>query len=160
MASLDVRNVQRNIQTSSGDWFCLWVWTTAVCCGVHCWIVTRVILICLCLVSQRVHNWFYFQANLADYSDNQWVTCFQDTAEAILGKSGEELGQLREQVFDIDLWIFFFYCQLKAPCFAFRKHTELTCILSGVLEGLMILFILVVISGWKCIWPSVYRSNI
>ncbi|KAK2145994.1 hypothetical protein LSH36_641g01037 [Paralvinella palmiformis] len=36
-------------------------------------------------------------ANLADYSDNQWVTCFQDTAEAILGKSGEELGQLRDQ---------------------------------------------------------------
>lgn len=36
-------------------------------------------------------------ANLADYSDNQWVTCFQDTAEAILGRSGEELGQLKEQ---------------------------------------------------------------
>lgn len=36
------------------------------------------------------------QANLADFSDNQWITCFQDTAEAILGKSADEIGQLRD----------------------------------------------------------------
>ncbi|XP_043996851.1 replication protein A 70 kDa DNA-binding subunit-like [Gambusia affinis] len=35
-------------------------------------------------------------ANLADFGDNQWVTCFQETAEVLLGRSAEELGQLRE----------------------------------------------------------------
>jgi len=35
-------------------------------------------------------------ANLADFSDNQWITCFQETAEAVLGKSAEEIGQLKE----------------------------------------------------------------
>lgn len=38
------------------------------------------------------------QANLADFGDNQWVTCFQETAEALLGHSAETLGQLRETV--------------------------------------------------------------
>uniref|UniRef100_A0A8C6SYI9 Replication protein A subunit n=1 Tax=Neogobius melanostomus TaxID=47308 RepID=A0A8C6SYI9_9GOBI len=35
-------------------------------------------------------------ANLADFGDNQWVTCFQETAEVLLGHSAERLGQLRE----------------------------------------------------------------
>ncbi|KAK5612981.1 hypothetical protein CRENBAI_003495 [Crenichthys baileyi] len=35
-------------------------------------------------------------ANLADFGDNQWVTCFQETAEVLLGRKAEELGQLRE----------------------------------------------------------------
>ncbi|KAI4814731.1 hypothetical protein KUCAC02_003909 [Chaenocephalus aceratus] len=35
-------------------------------------------------------------ANLADFGDNQWVTCFQETAEALLGHSAEILGQLRD----------------------------------------------------------------
>ncbi|KAK3579832.1 hypothetical protein CHS0354_029562 [Potamilus streckersoni] len=34
--------------------------------------------------------------NLADFSDNQWVTCFQESAETILGKTAAELGQLRD----------------------------------------------------------------
>ncbi|KAL3856902.1 hypothetical protein ACJMK2_011608 [Sinanodonta woodiana] len=34
--------------------------------------------------------------NLADFSDNQWVTCFQESAETILGKTAAELGHLRE----------------------------------------------------------------
>ncbi|MEQ2243162.1 60S acidic ribosomal protein P1 [Ilyodon furcidens] len=37
-------------------------------------------------------------ANLADFGDNQWVTCFQETAEVLLGRNAEELGQLRETV--------------------------------------------------------------
>lgn len=43
---------------------------------------------------------FYFalQANVADYSDNQWVTCFQESAELLLGKTAAELGDLRESV--------------------------------------------------------------
>lgn len=35
-------------------------------------------------------------ANLADFWDNQWVTCFQETAEVLLGHSAEYLGQLRD----------------------------------------------------------------
>uniref|UniRef100_A0A8C6PH64 Replication protein A subunit n=1 Tax=Nothobranchius furzeri TaxID=105023 RepID=A0A8C6PH64_NOTFU len=35
-------------------------------------------------------------ANLADCWDNQWVTCFQETAEVLLGCSAAELGQLRD----------------------------------------------------------------
>jgi len=34
--------------------------------------------------------------NLADFSDNHWVTCFQETAEQILGKKADEIGQLKE----------------------------------------------------------------
>ncbi|XP_068187891.1 replication protein A 70 kDa DNA-binding subunit-like [Antennarius striatus] len=35
-------------------------------------------------------------ANLADFGDNQWVTCFQETAEVLLGHSAETLGRLQE----------------------------------------------------------------
>uniref|UniRef100_A0A3Q4BH98 Replication protein A subunit n=1 Tax=Mola mola TaxID=94237 RepID=A0A3Q4BH98_MOLML len=35
-------------------------------------------------------------ANIADYGDNQWVTCFQESAEAILGQNAGYLGQLKE----------------------------------------------------------------
>lgn len=41
---------------------------------------------------------FLSQANLADFGDNQWVTCFQETAEALLGHSAETLGHLRDTV--------------------------------------------------------------
>ncbi|CDQ81655.1 unnamed protein product [Oncorhynchus mykiss] len=35
-------------------------------------------------------------ANIADYGDNQWVTCFQESAEAILGQNAAYLGQLKD----------------------------------------------------------------
>ncbi|KAM8898436.1 replication protein A 70 kDa DNA-binding subunit-like isoform 2-T2 [Spinachia spinachia] len=35
-------------------------------------------------------------ANIADFGENQWVTCFQETAEVLLGHSAEALGQLRD----------------------------------------------------------------
>ena len=41
---------------------------------------------------------FNLQANIADYGDNQWVTCFQESAEAILGQNAGYLGQLKESV--------------------------------------------------------------
>lgn len=34
--------------------------------------------------------------NTSDHSDSQWLTCFQDTGSEILGKSAQELGELRE----------------------------------------------------------------
>lgn len=54
------------------------------------------LLTCLC-----VSFFFLFmieQANIADYGDNQWVTCFQESAEAILGQNAAYLGQLKESV--------------------------------------------------------------
>ncbi|XP_056265709.1 replication protein A 70 kDa DNA-binding subunit-like isoform X2 [Pseudoliparis swirei] len=41
-------------------------------------------------------NRLLLSANLADFGDNQWVTCFQETAEVLLGHSAETLGQLRD----------------------------------------------------------------
>uniref|UniRef100_A0A8C2ZA56 Replication protein A subunit n=1 Tax=Cyclopterus lumpus TaxID=8103 RepID=A0A8C2ZA56_CYCLU len=41
-------------------------------------------------------NRLLLSANLADFGDNQWVTCFQETAEILLGHSAETLGQLRD----------------------------------------------------------------
>uniref|UniRef100_A0AAV2JAP0 Replication protein A subunit n=1 Tax=Knipowitschia caucasica TaxID=637954 RepID=A0AAV2JAP0_KNICA len=35
-------------------------------------------------------------ANLSDFGDNQWVTCFQETAEVLLGHSAQHLGRLRD----------------------------------------------------------------
>ncbi|KAG5843956.1 hypothetical protein ANANG_G00156390 [Anguilla anguilla] len=35
-------------------------------------------------------------ANIADCGDNQWVTCFQESAEAILGHDADYLGKLKE----------------------------------------------------------------
>lgn len=49
------------------------------------------------------------QANLADFGNNQWVTCFQETAEALLGHSAETLGQLRDTVrlsHTLRIWLF------------------------------------------------------
>ncbi|KAM6463199.1 replication protein A 70 kDa DNA-binding subunit isoform 2-T2 [Liasis olivaceus] len=41
--------------------------------------------------------------NIADFQDNQWLTCFQESAEAILGQNTAYLGELKEkneQAFD------------------------------------------------------------
>ncbi|KAF6299555.1 replication protein A1 [Rhinolophus ferrumequinum] len=35
--------------------------------------------------------------NIADFQENQWVTCFQESAEAILGQSTTYLGELKEK---------------------------------------------------------------
>ncbi|XP_069082241.1 replication protein A 70 kDa DNA-binding subunit [Pleurodeles waltl] len=36
-------------------------------------------------------------ANIADFGENQWVTCFQESAEAILGQNAAYLGDLKEK---------------------------------------------------------------
>ncbi|XP_041456357.1 replication protein A 70 kDa DNA-binding subunit-like isoform X1 [Lytechinus variegatus] len=36
-------------------------------------------------------------ANVADATDNQWITCFQETAEQLLNKQAQELGSLKDQ---------------------------------------------------------------
>ncbi|KAK2881000.1 hypothetical protein Q8A67_018268 [Cirrhinus molitorella] len=35
-------------------------------------------------------------ANIADFGDNQWVTCFQDSAETLMGQNSAYLGQLKD----------------------------------------------------------------
>lgn len=40
----------------------------------------------------------FWQANIADFGDNQWVTCFQDSAETLLGQNAGYLGQLKDSV--------------------------------------------------------------
>lgn len=48
----------------------------------------------------REYNTFKWRlllsVSLADFSENQWVTCFQEVAEKILGISSQELGILKE----------------------------------------------------------------
>ncbi|XP_077360409.1 replication protein A 70 kDa DNA-binding subunit-like isoform X2 [Festucalex cinctus] len=39
---------------------------------------------------------FMLSVNLADFGDNVWATCFQGTAEILLGISADQLGQLKE----------------------------------------------------------------
>ncbi|CAL4100055.1 unnamed protein product [Meganyctiphanes norvegica] len=42
-------------------------------------------------------NWrLMLSGNLADATDNNWVTCFQDQAEALLGIKAQDLGSMRE----------------------------------------------------------------
>jgi len=54
-------------------------------------------MISLMSVTSCVYVCVYWQMNLADFTDNHWVTCFQDTAEQILGRKVEELGRMKEE---------------------------------------------------------------
>nr|AAH70559.1 LOC397937 protein [Xenopus laevis] len=36
-------------------------------------------------------------ANIADFGENQWITCFQESAESILGQNATYLGELKEK---------------------------------------------------------------
>ncbi|XP_053278531.1 LOW QUALITY PROTEIN: replication protein A 70 kDa DNA-binding subunit [Pleuronectes platessa] len=61
-------------------------------------------------------------ANIADYGDNQWVTCFQESAEAILGQNAAYLGQLKdsnETAFDE------IFQQANFHTFIFRSRVKL-----------------------------------
>ncbi|XP_077397199.1 replication protein A 70 kDa DNA-binding subunit isoform X2 [Festucalex cinctus] len=61
-------------------------------------------------------------ANISDYGDNQWVTCFQESAEAILGQNAAYLGQLKdsnEAAFDE------IFQQANFNTFVFRNRVKL-----------------------------------
>lgn len=67
------------------------------------------------------------QINVADFQDNQWVTCFQESAETILGQNAAYLGELKEKVSRLMLLI----CsvgrwELRGACFLFATEV-LTC---------------------------------
>ncbi|ELU09821.1 hypothetical protein CAPTEDRAFT_172916 [Capitella teleta] len=73
-------------------------------------------------------------ANVADFSDNQWVTCFQESAENVLGISADELGKLRsenEAAFDkvFDESVFKSYVMtLRAKMETYNEETRLKVI--------------------------------
>jgi hypothetical protein len=56
------------------------------------------------------------QANCADYSENHWITCFQESAESILGVSADELGRLRTEVMRTSLTLPRFYYSANIVC--------------------------------------------
>ncbi|XP_057694257.1 replication protein A 70 kDa DNA-binding subunit isoform X2 [Corythoichthys intestinalis] len=61
-------------------------------------------------------------ANISDYGDNQWVTCFQESAEAILGQNAAYIGQLKdsnEAAFDE------IFQQANFNTFVFRNRVKL-----------------------------------
>ena len=68
--------------------------------GFGCLVCTFGQLLIASILHLRVFTTYscHFQANLTDFSDNQWVTCFQESAEALLGKGADELGKLRAEV--------------------------------------------------------------
>lgn len=50
-----------------------------------------------CNVEMDTYNWrLILSFSMADCTDNQWVTCFQDQAEQILGISAQELGSMQQ----------------------------------------------------------------
>ncbi|XP_076637806.1 replication protein A 70 [Colletes latitarsis] len=73
--------------------------------------------------------------NLADWSDNQWVTMFNDEAEKILGITAQELGELQEN--DNDTYLekfgdttfksFVFKLRVKAEIFNDENKLKATC---------------------------------
>lgn len=50
-----------------------------------------------CVTSSQEFNWHsVISANIADHSDNLWVTLFNDSAELVLGTDVNELGRLKQ----------------------------------------------------------------
>jgi len=51
-----------------------------------------------CSLNLNEYKWrLMLSMNMGDFSDGVWVTCFQETAEKILGCSSEEVGKLSEE---------------------------------------------------------------
>jgi replication factor A1 len=62
-----------------------------------------------CARNYNNYKWrMILNINMADYSDSNWATCFQETAECILGMKADELGELKNAVsFFLDLIYFY-----------------------------------------------------
>jgi len=49
-----------------------------------------------CNKSSEDYKWrFVMSANIADYTDSSWITCFQESSELMLGIKADELGALK-----------------------------------------------------------------
>ena len=59
--------------------------------------------------------------NVADHAGSQWLTCFQETGMEILGKSADELGELRDQVREREVRLTLFPPPVLVTIFAYCK---------------------------------------
>ncbi|KAJ7377288.1 single-stranded DNA binding [Desmophyllum pertusum] len=64
------------------------------------------------------------QTNLADFTGNQWVTFFQETAENILNTTAERLGQLKDSGDDTAFDQLFLEASFKQHIFRIRAKME------------------------------------
>ncbi|XP_031572203.1 replication protein A 70 kDa DNA-binding subunit-like [Actinia tenebrosa] len=78
-------------------------------------------------------------AHLADFTSSQWVTCFQESAEMILGHTAKEVGELRDsgnegafdQLFanaEFKSYVF----KIRAKMETYNEETRLKCSVVGV----------------------------
>ncbi|XP_073256997.1 replication protein A 70 kDa DNA-binding subunit-like [Porites lutea] len=63
-------------------------------------------------------------ANLADFTGNQWVTCFQESAEAILKRTAAEIGELKDSGDDRNFDAVFSEASFKTFNFRIRAKME------------------------------------
>ena len=62
--------------------------------------------------------------NVADHAGSQWLTCFQETGMEILGKSADELGELRDQVREREVRLTLFPPPVLVTIFAYCKWSK------------------------------------
>ena len=62
--------------------------------------------------------------NLADFSDNQWATFFQETAELVLVRPADEIGVLKHNGQDAEFDQIFQEANCKSYIFKFRGKIE------------------------------------
>lgn len=91
-----------------------------------------------CSLNMNNFKWrLMVSLNMGDYSDGMWATCFQETAEKLLGMSSEEVGNMSEQdeegynkVFtDACFKTYSFRCRAKADTYNDEtrvKHTVIS----------------------------------
>ncbi|EDO36119.1 predicted protein [Nematostella vectensis] len=63
-------------------------------------------------------------AHLADFTGSQWVTCFQESAEALLGRSASDLGQMKENQDEAQFDQVFASSEFKLHTFKIRAKME------------------------------------
>ena len=80
------------------------------------------------------HVFIPTQTNLADFTGNHWVTCFQETAELLLKITADELGQMRDSVSKTRCFVLF--------CFFFKHYFKTT---KGLVESRLLHCILKVV---------------
>ena len=77
--------------------------------GLYTWMLSDCILGCYrivyldaiglyALMLSIADDCFFLKANIFDCTGNQWVTCFQESAESILGQTAETIGRMRDDV--------------------------------------------------------------
>ncbi len=75
-------------------------------------------------------------ANLVDHTDNQWATCFQETAETILDRQADEIGQMKDtespqfdQIFqDATFKSFIFKLRAKMETYNDEQRLKTVCV--------------------------------